>query len=438
MMTVRAVEKGTGRVRTGRIGGGSGSGGVAPAFQADFTALSALSAGLSLSRATAGTYFDASGVLQMAAIDAPRFDHAWNGSAWVPTGLLIEEQRTNLLPRSNNFTTDWTAGGSTATQNAVGIDGTTSAWTHQATAGSGVHIRYLQAAGNAANTDTSLSLYVKAGTHGLYFLNYQGGPSQDWCIAIFNLNTGAVTQTAVGSAGGSVTGTSMIALGGGLYRIVLVGQVATAGTGYLTHGLAGAATGNTFDSFGQPSFTATGSETVIIQDAQVETGPFPTSYIPTTTAAVTRSEDIAQLTGTALTTLQGSAFSLIAEVDGVPNVDGQVVTDGTAALLARPGGSTTNIKTQTTGSDLVASGGTNSILTTFRAATAFNATGGSLVVNGGTVSTSSDTAITISAVRIGSRTDGYSIDSHFRSIAIYSSRLSDADLQAKSVVGAAF
>jgi hypothetical protein len=80
----------------------AGGGGVSPAFQTDFTAISSLPAGISLTRATTGTYFNASGVLQTAAIDAPRFDHN-PVSPFAATGLLIEEQRTNLMLQSGNL-----------------------------------------------------------------------------------------------------------------------------------------------------------------------------------------------------------------------------------------------------------------------------------------------------------------------------------------------
>ena len=48
-----------------------------------------------------------------------------------PFGLLFEQQRTNLLKQSNAFTTTPWAGVGTpaATQNVLGPDGTTSAWT---------------------------------------------------------------------------------------------------------------------------------------------------------------------------------------------------------------------------------------------------------------------------------------------------------------------
>src|SRR3954469_16644246 len=110
-MPVKARAGGQGRIRGGRVGGqtgsgsspGSPSGDGGPDFQTNFTAISSLPTGVSFSRATTGTRFNSSGVLVTEAIDAPRFDYAWNGSAWVAVGLLIEEQRTNSLLQSNTF-----------------------------------------------------------------------------------------------------------------------------------------------------------------------------------------------------------------------------------------------------------------------------------------------------------------------------------------------
>lgn len=57
------------------------------------------------SRASEGTYRDASGTVQTAAIDVMRFDHVYNGSSWVSKGWLCEEQRTNLLLNSATLST---------------------------------------------------------------------------------------------------------------------------------------------------------------------------------------------------------------------------------------------------------------------------------------------------------------------------------------------
>lgn len=56
-------------------------------------------------RASVATYFDADGVLRTAAIDELRADtYAWDGSAWVSQGVLIEGAATNHLLWSEDLT----------------------------------------------------------------------------------------------------------------------------------------------------------------------------------------------------------------------------------------------------------------------------------------------------------------------------------------------
>ncbi|MDD3020042.1 MAG: hypothetical protein PHX61_03560 [Alphaproteobacteria bacterium] len=57
-------------------------------------------AGGSYTRSSTGTYFDASGVLQTAAANQPRFDH--NPATLQPKGIIIEESRTNYI-RNNTM-----------------------------------------------------------------------------------------------------------------------------------------------------------------------------------------------------------------------------------------------------------------------------------------------------------------------------------------------
>ena len=59
--------------------------------------------GVTFTRSTTGTYFDATGTLQTAAINAPRFDY--DPISLRPLGLLIEESRANILLNSATGTT---------------------------------------------------------------------------------------------------------------------------------------------------------------------------------------------------------------------------------------------------------------------------------------------------------------------------------------------
>jgi hypothetical protein len=146
-----------------------------------------------------------------------------------------------------------------------------------------------------------------------------------------------------------------------------------------------------------------------------------------------------QLTGTALTTLQASAASILIENDTYAgSADFQYVLGfnpvggpGITYLGATVGqwNGTANL-----------SGDTSTRGTIDRVGLAFDGSGRSFVSHGGTVASDagSPAGAAITVVNLGSNNAVNQLDGHFRSIAIYSSRLSDADLQTKSVVGAAF
>lgn len=66
---------------------------------------------LNFTRPDSGTYYDSAGVLQTAAVDEPRFTN--DPDTLESEGLLIEEQRTNLLLWSEDFTqAEWVTSGS--------------------------------------------------------------------------------------------------------------------------------------------------------------------------------------------------------------------------------------------------------------------------------------------------------------------------------------
>jgi hypothetical protein len=89
------------------LSAGSGAAIVRPTFSRDFAGEKTLNNGtgpaITFTRASNATYFDANGVLQTAANDAPRFDH--DPATGESRGLLIEEARTNLLLNSATLAT---------------------------------------------------------------------------------------------------------------------------------------------------------------------------------------------------------------------------------------------------------------------------------------------------------------------------------------------
>lgn len=229
--------------------------------------------GATFSRAGTATYYDNSGVLQSAAANQPRFDH--NPSTHAVTGLLIEDSSTNLLLQSQQFTiTPWGNNGVTVTPNAITApDGTMT----------GANF-----AVNASGGSRSVSQGLTAAT------NY---------VATVWLRANTATSAAVGlyDAGGTLWGnpssgsTAVILSGPGTLAPYIAGGAlwhvnSLSTTQWTRVAVFRATTSSRF--FVYPKLVAQAiGDSVDIWGAQVESGYFPTSYIPTTTATVTRPAD---------------------------------------------------------------------------------------------------------------------------------------------------
>lgn len=191
-------------------------------------------------------------------------------------GLLIEEARTNLLTRSSEFDhADWLKNNQTVTANTVtSPDGTVNGDTVTVTAGNSVHMIY-QASSDAATTYAA-SVYAKAGTVGWIAIKTSGSGVN--VGAWFNLTAGVV-----GTVESGVTAT-IEQVGSGWYLCCVVRSAAVNSNFVI----------EVHDADNQSNtWTAAGTETVYLYGAQKELGGFATSYIPTTTAAVTRAQDSA-------------------------------------------------------------------------------------------------------------------------------------------------
>jgi hypothetical protein len=254
--------------------------GQVPTLDLNFAGTKILDPSVTFTRASIGTFVGSNGLIQTAATNEARFDH--NPTTGESLGLLVEEARTNLLVSSEEFdNVSWTKYNSTVTTNSVTApNNTTTADTiasAAATAQIGTSQNFIATA--AAYT---VSYYVKANGAQYVQLLWSGFVSADY--ANFDLSNGTV------SAGTNLSA-SIQSVGGGWYRISITTTLAvTLLAAFLflidtaTAGRAGTFTGN-------------GSSGVYLWGAQAELGSFPTSYIPTTTATVTRAADVASITG---------------------------------------------------------------------------------------------------------------------------------------------
>ena len=241
----------------------------------------------SFSRASTGTYFDGQGILKSAAVNGPRFDHVYNGTSWVSRGLLVEEQRTNLLTQSNTFSNAaWTKARGTLTQDISGLDGSTSGWSASCNAtGGGFYGDSTPSSGASASGTYTISVFAKKGNNGYFILQISDGAN--YTRIFFDLNLIAVSSPVTSGTYSSTSG-SMVNCGNGWYRCSLT----------TTKGSSNGATGTIFFTCDSASSANCSSgQTNYFYNAQLEAGAFATSAIVTTSAQVTRSADVCQITG---------------------------------------------------------------------------------------------------------------------------------------------
>lgn len=212
--------------------------------------------------------------LQTALAGVPRFDH--DPLTGESLGLLIEEQRTNLLTYSEQFDNAvWTKTAAIiSTNNAIAPDGTATAEKLIESASTGFHYVGRGGVGTIGNSET-LSVYAKAGERS--WLRVELGTGTAW----FDLTNGSI-----GSSTG-VTSAAITYIGNGWYRCSVVATRA-------------AITTNNFlvvQANNGGSYVGDGYSGVYIWGAQLEAGAFPTSYIKTEASQVTRVADSASMLG---------------------------------------------------------------------------------------------------------------------------------------------
>lgn len=262
---------------------------VPPSLDIDF-ATGVLDSRITFTRSSSATRINASGQIEAVSSGVARF--AYDPITLEFLGLQIEESRTNILLRSAEFdNASWVKGDITAQSNATTApDGTTSADKLVASTTTNAYHYATQICSKSATATTYTgSLYVKAAGYHLEILLLNGPSSQGYVVRV-DTTTGAILAgpTIIGT---QFTGPSVRvdAVGSGWFRVALT-ATSDADTSIKLQATLHNGTSSTF--------TGDGTSGVFVWGAQLEAGAFPTSYIPTTTAAVTRAADVAVMTGT--------------------------------------------------------------------------------------------------------------------------------------------
>jgi hypothetical protein len=363
---------------------------------------------ITFTRASSGMFVDSAGVIQTAATDVPRFDH--DPTTGESLGLLVEEQRTNLLLRSEDFSTTWVRFNVNASSNAIlAPDGTLTA--DKLTENNADNFHRIRQ-GTTSGVTGVFSVFLKAAERTRVSL----GTSDTNLIAGFDLSAGSVVSGA-----GSIE-----PFGDGWYRCSISATFTTSGPFLLLR--------NSSSEF----YTGDGTSGIYLWGAQLEPGSFPTSYIPTTTAAVTRNASLADLISGAIANNIRSFYvefsspavgtrGVVSLNDNTANERASVLTSGTdPRLVVQDGGvEQANIN-----------GGTVAAGVRTRVAVRINADDFAISINGGAVVTdTSGTLPTVDRLMFGRTQAGEYLNGHISRLAYFPTRVSDQILRRLTMLG---
>jgi hypothetical protein len=371
--------------------------------------------------ANRSTRVNAQGFIETVADNVPRLDYPLGGIANGCPALLVEPSAVNLTVQSENFGTTWglvqlLAFGSGSVLNTTAtLDpyGTNFADFIVANTVLDQH-RVEQTTVSAAGSYT-FSVFLKAGGYGFGRLRIGG------IGATFNLTTGAVSSTDTGIV------SSIQSYGNGWYRCIISKAASIANEIVRVNIL----------QSGSGDFAGNGTSGIYIFGSQYELGAVATSYIPTTTQAITRGVETIIKTGVSslIGQTEGTIYVELDMRNFVTNAMACFVSDGTGfnsisvQIFAPPNSIRVGISRLGVGQiDFIVPmpSGVNKV------ALGYAQNNVAIYLNGTSVATSAVCLIpATSRVDLGSRIGtGSYLNDRIRSLAIYPTRLTNPQLQA--------
>jgi len=354
------------------------SGGVVLGASGDFN----------VTRATTATRVNASGLIEVVASGIPRLDYPIGGGC---PALLVEPSGTNLALHSRDLSNVvWVKTSITAAKNAVGADGTVSgATTLTATAASGT---VLQSLVNVSQSRV-FSAYIRRVT-----------------------GTGAIQLTTNGG-----TNYTTVTITSGYTQVACDAQTVLNGSVGVRMAVSG--------------------DVIEVDFTQGEVGPVATSTIPTTTASATRNADVINLSGAVSGCIGQIEGTIYAEVD-VSKLLGATartifaIETGTSRVqLFFTGLSANTIRALVRETNVTKYDARTTITTTgiIKLAIAYKSLDTAFYVNGvqitNVLTNLSFGSINFSDALLGNADNNF-LNDRIRSLALYTTRLTNAQLQA--------
>jgi len=369
--------------------------------------------------------------LTSAAINAPRFDHVYNGTSWISRGLLVEEQRTNYCPYSESMTNaTWSLQNATRSTGYSAPDGSSNATLVVPDTASTLYKGIAVSGPSTASVGLTITFSVFAKSAGY---RYAWVRENGWgaTIAGYDLQDG----TVIYSTGESVA-TAIQNCGNGWFRLQLKTTRANAGTWQM--GLYVTPT----TSVPNTNYSGNGMDGAYFWGGQMEPASFATSYVRNlVTGSTTRSADVCQITGSDF-----SSFWNSSEGSFVIEYDGRRINSYAMAIHNGGSGWPNSINVRSTSanelvqifasssSQAEASTAGPAAGTTLKNSTAFKTNDFASSFNGASVTTDVSCIIpTVSRMDIGySSAEGLQLNGHISRLRYYPVRIPNATLQTLS------
>ena len=403
-----------------------------------------------VTRATSATRVNASGLIESVASGIPRLDYFASGGTVGCPALLVEPSAQNLAfnsqtwDASNNWLLSEGSGRvtvATATSGTLAPDGLSTANAITPTSGNITHYLYSNATGTisyVSGTVYTLSAFFKkgAGDSGRYvqIASRGGNAFVGNPYANFDLELGT-TLTVSGSVADSNRVSRIQNYGNGWYRCILTATCST--TQSTTVGvLAALLTTDTNARLGA-AFAGNTSDYIFGWGAQLETGSVATSYIPTTTASVTRNADVVSVSGAVSGSIGQTEGTVYVEVD-LRNLSTGVfrriltISNGTTSnlfqIFTSDSSSIVNLGSSASGFTTLSS--SSAIVGVAKIAFAYALNDVAFYINGTLIGTRTPSTIpACNTVSLGSRVDSSNfLNDRIRAAALYTTRLTNAEL----------
>ena len=403
-----------------------------------------------VTRATTATRVNASGLIESVASGVPRLDYYTSGGTAGCPALLVEPSGQNVVVQSQNWlASGWRSDVSgnvttvSATTGTLDPLGTNTANAISPTSGNTSHLK-IGSDGSASFTSGTIytaSAFFKQGTG-----NAGRYVQIAWPAIRFAANTFANFDLQLGTVA-LVTGSTVTAgienYGNGWYRCRCTNTCISTGTG--ANGISIALI-ETSGATRIPTFTGTTTDILYGWGAQTEIGSIATSYIPTTTAAVTRNADVISVSGAVSGCIGQTEGSIYAEVNiqKLLGATQRAIVDigqsGNRLFLGYGNGLTNQIRflLQTSLGGLVDINSSATSTGTIKIAVGYKNNDSIMYVNGvsGTVLSNDNFTSSLNALTglsIGSSnivSETHFLNDRIRAVALYTTRLTNAQLAA--------